>query len=80
MYTLSSDLQCAESADGKYSSSKMVTDQIAMLNAAYASARFRFTLSDVYKHLNKNWCVTARSETECDTKVLRYLHTLRVEV
>jgi hypothetical protein len=53
---------CAESADGKFSStSKMVTDQIAMLNSAYAAARFRFTLSNVIKHVNKNWYVfTAR--------------------
>ena len=36
----------------------MLTDQIAVLNSAYASARFRFTLSNVYKHTNKNWCAT----------------------
>lgn len=34
----------------------MLTDQIAVLNAAYASANFRFTLSGVTKRTNKAWC------------------------
>jgi hypothetical protein len=61
---------CSESADGKFSStSKMVTDQIAMLNSAYASARFRFTLANVFKHVNKNWCVVTCSAVGCNMAV-----------
>lgn len=38
----------------------MLTDQITQLNAAYASAHFRFTLSNIYKHTNKAWCASCR--------------------
>ena len=44
------------SADGKFSSTgEMVRNQIAVLNSAYASAQFKFTLSGVTKTTNKAW-------------------------
>jgi protein tyrosine phosphatase len=57
----------------------MVTDQIAVLNSAYASARFRFTLSNVYKHTNKNWCVVMCSAHVGRVITLMHLHLMLTE-
>ena len=43
-------------ADGKFSSTgEMVRNQIAVLNSAYATAQFKFTLSGVTKTTNRAW-------------------------
>lgn len=48
-------MRCA--ADNKYyATTTMVNNQIAVLNKAYASANFKFTLSGIIKTTNSAWC------------------------